>query len=559
MSDSLVLSYNLFDLPTAQHKAGLAGLLLMIESMKMREIGPVPVVEELSQYSAKVSFTEESMQTVFDDLFDAEWVEVMVKNKWQGKKPKKTEDIEVIKDGKSKKEKRYVYDVLQPKGCFLQTFYPDHNGIWIQLWRDMLWNVLRAQPKTRGVYKDRANNKKSLEPDKIFKSLSTALAAKDKGRSIAKGFAGSVFIGAQDVNAERVSFKGDPINNLLLHFWHIAAFIYTPRAFSLERSKNKGISINWNDHGYVLAIPEPSDLKWFIEEAIEILQNLHVEASGRRPKDAIIDLMEEGGLEYLYQFSKAKFENNAAIDSINAVELYHVSKKDKKVNILSSERLIVDVSVIKEYERMRKTIYNPLFKKVYLKNLISLKKWYYHYDDVVSAYPCELFSYQTGKTPTMLPFFGKDARKKFKAVIEGIHYMDGGDKMSEEGKDSQLSVRVYDLIKQYVKLKAESKSGLLVNRFQKDDNQRIVYPEGYREAVEKVCSDAFLAMRGRREQDFVEYFTGTICSVSQYFAKNDFLLVSQTLLDDWERVKTLSMLALSAHSYLPKHQNKEGG
>lgn len=131
--------------------------------------------------------------------------------------------------------------------------------------------------------------------------------------------------------------------------------------------------------------------------------------------------------------------------------------------------------------------------------------------------------------------------------------------MSEEGKDSQLSVRVYDLIKQYVKLKAESKSGLLVNRFQKDDNQRIVYPEGYREAVEKVCSDAFLAMRGRREQDFVEYFTGTICSVSQYFAKNDFLLVSQTLLDDWERVKTLSMLALSAHSYLPKHQNKEGG
>lgn len=551
MSDTLVLSYNLFDLPTAQHKAGLAGLLLMIESMKRRGIDHIPRAEELSEYSAKISFTRESMQAVFDDLFDAEWVELKVRSKWQGKKPKRTEEIEVIKDGKNQKEKRYVYDIFQPKGLFLQTFYADHNGAWIQIWREMLWKVLRAQPKTRAVYEERANERKSSQAKKIFDLLSSALKKRSEGVKLAERFAGSVCIGAQDANAERVAFKGDPTSNLLLHFWHIASLIYTPRSFSLKRSKEKGTNIDWNDCGYVLAIPEPSDLEGFVAETLEILQGLRTETAGRRPKAAIIDLMEEGGLEYLYQFSKVKFKNTAAIDSINAVDLYHVERKDKKVNMLSSVRLIADTTVLKEYERIRKTIFNPLFKRIYLKNLLSGNRWYEYSDDVLSVYPGELFSFQSGKTPAQFPFFGRDVKQKFKAVIEEFQYMDGGDKMSEEGKDSQLSVRIYDFIKQYVKLKAERKSGLAVKNFRKDGKSWI-YPEDYREAVEKVCSDAFLAMRGRRDQDFVEYFTGSICSVPQYLKKEDFLYVSQALLNDWDRVKTLSMLAISAHSYLPK-------
>jgi CRISPR-associated protein Cmx8 len=42
---------------------------------------------------------------------------------------------------------------------------------------------------------------------------------------------------------------------------------------------------------------------------------------------------------------------------------------------------------------------------------------------------------------------------------------------------------------------------------------RIDVPQKYREAREKVCTDAFLRMRScRSRQDFVEYFIGTICS-----------------------------------------------
>src|SRR4030042_1303231 len=86
--EAITLEYNLYDLPTAQHKAGLAGLLLMIESMKIREMVPIPEVKYDST-KASISFTPESMQTLFDDLYDASWEEIESSSKWKGKAPKR--------------------------------------------------------------------------------------------------------------------------------------------------------------------------------------------------------------------------------------------------------------------------------------------------------------------------------------------------------------------------------------------------------------------------------------------------------------------------------------
>ena len=124
--------------------------------------------------------------------------------------------------------------------------------------------------------------------------------------------------------------------------------------------------------------------------------------------------------------------------------------------------------------------------------------------------------------------------------------------MTEEQKDDQLARRIYSLIRAYVNQRTEEKSGIKYDDFRnsKDEKGHVQYPPAYREARERVCSDAFLAIRGRRERDFVDYFAGTICSVPQWLPEDDFIAVSQSLSTDWERVKTLSMLALSAQSYL---------
>lgn len=125
--------------------------------------------------------------------------------------------------------------------------------------------------------------------------------------------------------------------------------------------------------------------------------------------------------------------------------------------------------------------------------------------------------------------------------------------MAEKEREEQLAQRVNRLIRTYVSRKTEVKSGVTYDDFKKS------YSDKYREAREKICSDAFLAMRGRREQDFIEYFTGTICSVPQFLPENDYLEIANALLNEWEKVKTLSMLSVSACSYLsePKDNSKK--
>ena len=83
----LSLSYSLFDLPTTQHKAGLAGLLLLIDSMQQRGLDPLPVVSDLGATSVTLSFTQAAMQVIFDDLYDAELRETEVKQKWKEPHP----------------------------------------------------------------------------------------------------------------------------------------------------------------------------------------------------------------------------------------------------------------------------------------------------------------------------------------------------------------------------------------------------------------------------------------------------------------------------------------
>lgn len=102
--------------------------------------------------------------------------------------------------------------------------------------------------------------------------------------------------------------------------------------------------------------------------------------------------------------------------------------------------------------------------------------------------------------------------------------------MNEQDEDNQLALRVRELILKYVARRSETSAG------KKRD-------------CADVCRDAFLAMRGRRDKDFVEYFVEAICCPPMGMSDEDYLGVSRALLSDWEKVKTLSMLALSAKSW----------
>lgn len=558
--ETLILEYDLFSLPTAQHKAGLAGLLVMITTLVDRKMTPLPTIEDLTPTNARIAFTQDSLQAVFDDLYAAGWIEVESKQRWKEQEPKLVKEISAEVKGKTKIEKRFVYDAVQPKGEFLQALFPDGDGAWVKLWRDMLWRTLRGIPATRRVYEERAEGRRSSLGELFWILLQDSFRKRNKGKSRTDGFSSSLFVGAEDANAERVPFKGTVENNLLLHFWPIVSMIFVPRILSREKSNDQEWPMKRTESGFVLAIPEPSHLQFFCDDVREMLRSLEPDVEGLRPKAALIDLYEEGGLEFLYQFSKQKIQELDTINfSLGSVELYHLQKQGNRIRNLAAERIVPHSAVLRDYAGLRKYSRNPLFRSLYVRNLLHGRKWYEKSDDTLQKHPLPFFIYNRIETPRGISFFGNDVRFRFSLMEYGMKNKTEGGSMSEEDRDDQLALRVYRLVQNYVNYRTEEKSGKKFKDFRnrRDDKQRIIYPQEYREARERVCSDAFLAMRGRRDQDFTEYFAGTVCSVPHYMSEADYLAVSGALMNDWERIKILSMLALSAHSYLSPNESEE--
>ncbi len=561
--DTFTLEYDLFSLPTAQHKAGLAGLMLMIDSLEARKIEPKPIIESLRPDGARISFTLPAIQTVFNDLYDSEWVEVASKQIWKdnkGKKkdPKRVEEASIEVDGKLKVEKKFIYDDVRPKGTFLQEYYPDGNGLYVKLWRDMLWDTLRAIPTTRNDYKERAKGQNSALAAEFWGKFERAFVGQEKGRILAEGLASSLFIGAENSNAEKVPFKGPVVDSFLLHFWPIVSLIYVPHTWGLERNKDGGARVTHKQAGFVFSVPEPVDLALFCEDGKAVLRGLNPEGTGIRPRSSIIDLHEEGGLEYLYHFAQRRaLEAEDYTLSLCALEVFHLEreKNGKRIRLLAAERLLPRTEVIKEYELLRKDLRNPIFKERILRNLLDGNSWHAHFEQAFHQHPLPLFISCQGKTPQGMPVFGSDVSRKFRGIETELKNDKEGGYMDEQTRDNELAMRIYRLIQTYVNLRTEEKSGKKYKDFSehRDAKGRIRYPQEYRDAREKVCSDAFLAMRGRREQDFVEYFTGTICSVPQYLPQQEYAAVAGALMSDWEKIKTLAMLALSAHSYLSEN------
>jgi CRISPR-associated protein Cmx8 len=256
------------------------------------------------------------------------------------------------------------------------------------------------------------------------------------------------------------------------------------------------------------------------------------------------------------------------VSTITAVEAYHLEKRGNNIPVLAAERILPDEQVLRLYESLRQDCRNPLYRSQRILNLLRGILWYGDMDSLFAQYPYEFFVWKDKRgekdrsTPRNIPFFGSDAARRFRAIEATIATLPGNQKgvpMSDQDKDDLLARRVYRLIQGYVRQRAEDKSGEKYENFKanKDDKGRVVYPAKYSEAVQRICSDAFLAMRGRRDKDFVEYFTGSICSVPQFLPEEDFLAVSQALMTSWDRVKTLAMLALSANSFYGREKQEE--
>lgn len=525
----MTLRYGLNELPSSQHRAGLAGLVLAIEWLQ-RQPGRrkgVARVASLERAGASIELDEEGLKELFDGIYAASREEVadtkLRKNKaGQVVEPLRQETrSEVDARGKPKEKHYYYYPLVVPRGGPLLELDPTaqgEKGLWIKLWRDAVWAVLRGVPAQRRPYEARAVGEGTTDASDAWHSLRSP----EKSEQLSSTY----FLGSQATTADNVSMQDRNRLMFLLHFWPFAVSIYVPNAIN-----NKG---EREFHGFAIAFPDIADLKTYVQELPETLRLRGVEAAGYRPRGCLVDLVNEVGLDVLQQL-RARLEvrvgRSAIHDVVYGVDVVHLAKEGNNVRLLASLR--VDPGpIVDAYERVRGRYWDIRFRQTRLRALVQGRPWLSGFDRLLTTTDYEQ-TFSRG-------YFRRDAREAFKLEVN-IMTEDNNETDDEKTPRTPEEI-VFRVVKGYLggKLKRRDLDWKKVKGTSSE--------EDYRKTREKLAKDAFLAIRSRTGGDFIEYFAGTLCSVPQKIKESDFRILTEALHTSTDQIRTLTLLALSAQA-----------
>lgn len=542
----LELNYQLAELPSSQHRAGLAGLVLMVDWVKRQpnKQGICEITRSDSR-GATLKFDQQGLEDLFNEVYAASLEEqprdAPIKNKQKEIVPYLREEKRNFADpktGNAKEKSVYIYEGAIPKGAFLLGYDPSgdgRNGDWIKLWRNVIWTIFRGVPATRKPFEDRAEGKPPDDSAKAWHELMQPL-------DYAVDLPSTYFIGAQANNAENVPFKDRARYRFLLHFWPYVAQIYVPAVINNEGERDFV--------GYALAIPDVANLELFCETLPPMLRGRGTEMSGYRPRDSVVDLAIEGALDMLRRLRDRLTElegerASSAADIVLGVDIVHLKKEGNNIRLLGSTRLDPEAEMIDEYARFRGSLWNPIFRRQRLVNLVNQRDWHAGFDAILCRLP---YAQTIGNN-----FFRRDARESFSNEVKAMTQQPNGSVEETEPNDLRLSeeateeMLIYRVVSNYLRFKLDSKYKLVWKNVQGNSKQ-----EGeYREMKAKLAREAFLAIRSRTGQDFLDYFVSTLCSVSQSMNEQRFLGLTRALVENTEEVRTLTMLALAAQTPNP--------
>ena len=549
--DILTLNYQLAELPSSQHRAGLAGLVLVIQWLERQpefkqqvEEGAICKLTRLDENGATLELNQLGLEVLFNEIYAASTEEQARPRPFKNKKkeviPPLREEEQEITDakGKTKIKKIYIYPIVVPRGSFLADSSYDHsiedtNGYWIKLWRDMVWTILRGVPATRKPFEGRAQGIYTKDTDNTWKQLV-------QPAEFAVDLPSTYFLGAQANNADNIPFKDRAKFQFLLHFWVFAAQIYIPAVINNEGKRDFV--------GYALAVPDIAKLKRFCQRLLRILRNRSPDLSGYRPRDCIVDLAIESALDMVKRLRDRLTQTTGEHSTSSAVfgiDVIHTEKQGNNIRLLSITRLNPEAAMIDEYTHIRQNFWNSLFRRQCLLNLVNHQPWYNGFDSLLCTLPY--------KQSIENDYFRHDIRKKLESLI------DEETQMSEPETSKAIEPMIFQLVKTYVNRKLKSKYEIdwksewtlpkEATKEQREARDKLTEYEDYTKKKAKIAKSAFLDVRSRTEQmDFINYFVSSLCSVPQHMKSDDYVTLTQELYQDTDKIRTLTLLALSANS-----------
>jgi CRISPR-associated protein Cmx8 len=280
---------------------------------------------------------------------------------------------------------------------------------------------------------------------------------------------------------------------------------------------------------YAVAVPDVANLEGFVSEWPRILRQRSAALFKFRPRDSVIDVAGEAGLDVLRRSLSvlATAQGATATGLFRGVDVFHIKKGDRESAVLAVSRVDAVRSMVDEYARVRSRYSSPVFRRMRVCNVLDRKPWWWGFARLCSTSPRKMTIHHES--------FQYDCRLALTEV-----------EMNEDvaEKDQTLEHLIFRRVQAYVLGKTERKYDLSWSKAQGHPGLE----KEYRDKREKVGREAFLAVRSRTGTDFVAYFTATICSVPQHASESAFLEIARALADpkDVERVRSLTLLALSA-------------
>lgn len=402
-----------------------------------------------------------------------------------------------------------------------------NQGAWVKLWRDFVWTVLRGVPAQREPYEARAERRPTDDGLTLHRELSQAPEA-------AVDLPSTYYVGAQAKTAEAVPFRDKARYQLLLHFWPFVAQVYLPRVIDLKDGMT-------SYDGYALAIPNVACLDDFVAELRDVLQRRSEEVLGYRPRGAVIDLPIQGALETAVLLRRAVGGRESPLSGlVDGYEIIHLRKDGNNVRVLYSGRF--DPEDYQEpYKHIRDSYQNPFFVRARVTNLVNSRPWFAGFDRIA-----ETISYK-------IAFLGSKAFR-YDARTALLRESAPEEKVEEKKETPSIEQLVYRLVQNYVLRRLKAKYDLDIDSAKKSAEVQ----KKYNEAKEKIARDAFLAARSRKDADFAEYFTTTLCSVPHHLDSASYAAIAARLRSDEQRadLRTLTLLALSAVAWAPSPDRK---
>ena len=366
--DLVTLEYRSSQLPSSQHRAGLAGLILKIQWLQeqaefKRSIDAVCKIIDLDACKVTIQFNLAGLTALLKSHYSASFEDRESKKiRTKGTQEFRTVQREIYNADTDKIELTtfYIYQDLVPQGSLVQSFEPpaNNNLIWTKLWREATWTVLRPRDKQRLPFKAMVGGTAPPEIEKIWKLL------RDRP-DVTVPLSSTHMLGVQAKNNEGVSISDRARFYFLLSFWSYVAQIYLP------------IQVDFKDkvklNGYAIAIPDVRNLATFCQHFPAILRQRNTKEQWGRPHSAIVRHPIEAGLKLMgsmHIYLCRLIPDIDLSDLLFGVDVFHLVRKKDEPQIVSIQRYLPNRDAIEEFTQLENNIFEPIFRLQYWQNLI---------------------------------------------------------------------------------------------------------------------------------------------------------------------------------------------